>query len=87
MKKFAIVAIAVLLTGCSATPVKRSFPDLPPALTTGCDAIDAVPDTKKLSVVLTEVTKNYAHYQECSIKVDTWRAWYDEQKKIFESVK
>jgi hypothetical protein len=57
------------------------------ALTTACDAIDAVPDTKKLSVVLTVVTKNYAQYQECSIKVDAWRAWYDEQKKIFDSVK
>jgi hypothetical protein len=87
MKKFMIVAVVALLTGCGATPVKRTFPDLPPALTTGCDAIDAVPDTKKLSVVLTVVTKNYAQYQNCSIKVDTWRAWYDEQKKIFNSVK
>ena len=87
MKKFMIVAVVALLTGCSATPIKRTFPDLPPALTTGCDAIDAVPNTKKLSVVLTVVTKNYAQYQECSIKVDTWRAWYDEQKKIFDSVK
>jgi hypothetical protein len=87
MKHLLIIAVAVLLVGCSATPVKRNFPDLPPALTTGCDAIDAVPDTKKLSVVLTVVTKNYAHYQECSIKIDAWRAWYDEQKKIFESVK
>jgi uncharacterized protein YcfL len=33
MKKFSIVAVAaLLLTGCSATPVKRNFPDLPPAL-------------------------------------------------------
>ena len=87
MKHLLIIAVAVLLVGCSATPVKRNFPDLPPTLTTGCDAIDAVPDTKKLSVVLTVVTKNYAHYQECSIKVDAWRAWYNEQKKIFESVK
>ena len=87
MKHLLIVVMAVVLTGCTATPVKRTFPDLPPALTTGCDAIDAVPNTKKLSVVLTVVTQNYAQYQECMIKVDTWRAWYDEQKKIFESVK
>jgi hypothetical protein len=86
MKKFAIIAVVLLLVGCTA-PVKRNFPDLPPALTTGCNAIDPVPDTKKLSVVLTVVTKNYAQYQECSIKVDAWRAWYDEQKKIFDSVK
>ena len=87
MKHLLIVAIAVLLAGCTATPIKRTFPDLPPSLTTACEAIDEVPTTKKLSVVLTVVTKNYAQYQECMIKVDTWRAWYDEQKKIFESVK
>jgi uncharacterized lipoprotein YajG len=87
MKHLLIVAAVLMLTGCTATPVKRAFPDLPPALTTACEAIDQVPNTKKLSVVLTVVTQNYAQYQECSIKVDTWRAWYDEQKKIFESVK
>jgi|688.fasta_scaffold215702_6 hypothetical protein len=87
MKHLLIIAVAVVLAGCTATPVKRTFPDLPPALTTACDAIDEVPNTKKLSVVLTVVTRNYAQYQECMIKVDTWRAWYSEQKKIFESVK
>jgi hypothetical protein len=87
MKKLSIIAVVLLLTGCSATPVKRNFPDLPPALTTACDVIEPVPDTKKLSVVLITVTKNYSQYQECSIKVDTWLAWYNEQKKIFNSVK
>jgi uncharacterized lipoprotein YajG len=87
MKHLLIVAAVLMLTGCTATPVKRTFPNLPPALTTACEAINQVPNTKKLSVVLTVVTQNYAQYQECSIKVDTWRAWYDEQKKIFESVK
>lgn len=87
MKKLLIVVVAFILAGCTATPVKRTFPDLPPALTTACDPIDEVPTTKKLSVVLTVVTRNYAQYQECMIKVDAWRAWYSEQKKIFESVK
>lgn len=86
MKTLLILA-TVLLAGCGTAPVKRAFPDLPPSLATACDPIDPVPETKKLSVVLTVVTTNYAHYQECSIKVDTWRAWYAEQKKIFESVK
>jgi hypothetical protein len=87
MKHLLIVVMAFALVGCTATPVKRTFPDLPPALTTACEAIDEVPNTKKLSVVLTVVTRNYAQYQECMIKVDAWRAWYSEQKKIFESVK
>ena len=87
MKNLLIVAAAVLLTGCVATPVKRNFPEIPASLTAACDPIEEVPDTKKLSVVLTVVTRNYAQYQECMIKVDTWRVWYDKQKKIFELVK
>jgi hypothetical protein len=85
--KTLLILIVALLTGCSAVPVKRTFPELPPSLTKSCDPILPVPETKKLSVVLTVVTENYAHYQECSIRVDAWRAWYEEQKKIFESVK
>jgi hypothetical protein len=85
--KTLLILVTALLTGCMSVPVKRTFPELPPSLTQACDPIQPVPETKKLSVVLTVVVENYAHYQECSIKVDTWRAWYEEQKKIFESVK
>jgi uncharacterized lipoprotein YajG len=85
--KYLLIAAVLLLTGCSATPVKRNFPDIPTSLAAACDPINEVPATTKLSVVLTVVTKNYAQYQECAIKVDTWMAWYAEQKKIFDSVK
>ena len=60
MKHLLIVAAAVILAGCTATPVKRTFPDLPTSLTTACEPIDEVPATNKLSVVLSVVTKNYA---------------------------
>ena len=46
-----------------------------------------VPATKKLSDVLLVVTKNYGQYNECSIRVDSWIEWYNQQKKIFDSVK
>ena len=85
--KLIIIVLSLLLTGCSVTPVKRNFPTLPSSLTTQCEPIELVPETKKLSVVLSVVTTNYANYQECIIKVDTWRFWYEEQKKIFDSVK
>ena len=83
----AIIVSLALLTGCVATPVSREFPSVPANLTTACEAIADVPTTDKLSVVLATVTKNYTQFKECSIKVDTWNTWYNEQKKIFDSVK
>lgn len=85
--RLAVVVSLLLLTGCIATPVAREFPAAPTSLTAACDALMDVPATDKLSVVLTTVTKNYAQYQECSIRVDAWNQWYNEQKKIFDSVK
>ena len=84
--RLAIIISALLLTGCVATPVKRNFPEVPPSLTVACNSLIEVPSTDKLSVVLSTVTKNYGQYKECSIKVDAWNDWYNEQKKIFDSV-
>jgi hypothetical protein len=83
----AVVVSLLLLTGCVATPIDREFPAVPAGLTTACAALADVPATDKLSVVLTTVTQNYAQYRECSIRVDAWNQWYNEQKKIFDSVK
>lgn len=83
----AVVVSLLLLTGCVATPVAREFPAVPGSLTAACAALIDVPATDKLSVVLTTVTQNYAQYRECSIRVDAWNQWYNEQKKIFDSVK
>ena len=85
--RLAIVLSLLLLTGCVATPVAREFPAVPAGLTAACAALVDVPTTDKLSVVLTTVTTNYTLYKECSIRVDSWNEWYNEQKKIFDSVK
>jgi hypothetical protein len=85
--RLAIVVSLLLLTGCVATPVAREFPAVPADLTTACPALIDVPATDRLSVVLATVTRNYAQYKECSIKVDSWNEWYNEQKKIFDSIK
>jgi hypothetical protein len=87
MKSILVAVCFLFLVGCSATPVKRTFPEIPASLNTGCDPIDLAPETKKLSVILNVVIKNYSQYQECSLKVDAWRLWYEEQQKIFNSVK
>ena len=83
----AIVVSLLLLTGCVATSIDREFPAVPAGLTAACAALADVPVTDKLSVVLATVTQNYAQYKECSIRVDSWNTWYNEQKKIFDSVK
>ena len=85
--RLSIIVSVLLLTGCVATPVARNFPEVPTRLTAACDTLVEVPATDKLSVVLSTVVKNYGQYKECSIKVDAWNEWYNEQKKIFNSVK
>lgn len=83
--KYALIAL--LLVGCSATPVKRNFPEVPPELQTQCSELSKVKDNAKLSEVVSTVSSNYGQYHECRFKVDAWNEWYNSQKSIFESVK
>ena len=88
MKLYPVVLV-LLLTGCIGTaPVKQKWPEAPQTLTEKCE------DLKKIegdSVAITEMLKvvihNYTLYYECSTKVEGWKEWYNEQKKIFENVK
>lgn len=84
--KYTLICLLLLITGC-VTPVTRHFPDLPQSLQTRCQVLIDTPQTDKLSVVLESVIENYSRANECIIKEDTWFSWYNEQKKIFESVK
>jgi hypothetical protein len=76
-----------MLAGCSTTPVKRNFPEVPKELLETCADLKQTEPTTKLSEVLKVVTENYSQYHECRVKVDTWTDWYIKQKQIFESVK
>ena len=88
MKALLIVASAVLLTGCISVPVKRSFPEAPKELMTQCPELAKLPDgTTQISEMLKVITENYGQYHECKIKSDQWIQWYNQQKKIFDSVK
>lgn len=80
--------LALLLSGCVATPVTRHFPDQPDTTKEGCAELTTVPEgTTQLSVVLGGVLENYGKYHECKIKAETWQEWYNKQKEIFDSVK
>lgn len=84
MKRILFLVPVLLLTGClTSVPVKQKFPEVPQELVEACPDLQTVNDTNKLSEVLKVVTDNYAQYQECRIKVDTWVEWYKTQKEIY----
>jgi len=85
--KYALI-MALLLTGCStAVPVKRNFPGVPDKLMEKCPTLQPLKEEVKLSDVAQTTVTNYTTYYECSLKNDGWIEWYQEQKRIFESVK
>jgi|APGre2960657373_1045057.scaffolds.fasta_scaffold00014_60 hypothetical protein len=82
------IILAFLITGCSSTaPVKRNFPSVPEELLVSCPELKEVPETVKLSEVISVVVDNYGQYHQCAIKSEGWIEWYKSQKEIFESVK
>ena len=83
------ILIALLVAGCSTTvPVARNFPNATPELMKKCEALKKVEGDKvAITEMLKVIVQNYTLYYECSTKVDGWQDWYNEQKKIFDSVK
>lgn len=88
MKKTIIILCAVLLSGCATkVPVAMKFPAAPPSLLISCEDLETVPPTEEqLSEMLKVVVANYGRYHECRAKLDAWIDWYNQQKKITESV-
>jgi hypothetical protein len=86
--KYAVLTFALLLSACVSVPVERKFPQAPGEIQVPCNNLRTIdPATTKLSVVVDSVVTNYGQYQECQAKTDSWIQWYNDQKKIFESVK
>jgi len=91
MKKLLLVCAIFALVGCANTmtaKVTMTWPDTPPDLKTACPDLAPVdPDTTKLSDALNVITANYSQYYLCKDKVDNWLDWYNNQQKIYNSVK
>ena len=86
--RLTIIALALALSACVSVPVERKFPKAPDELMTACADLQPIPEgTTQLSVVVEAVATNYGQYQMCQTKNATWIDWYNEQKKIFDSVK
>ena len=86
--RYALI-LSLLLAGCSTlVPVKQNFPELPQAISEACPDLEKLPaETKKLSDVVGNVSKNYGTYYECQAKQEAVTEWYKAQRQIFESVK
>jgi hypothetical protein len=88
LMRYAVLLIAVLLTGCStAVPVTAKFPEAPGKMATQrCPDLQKLQDNARLSDVSRTVTINYSTYYECAVKADAWQEWYQIQQRIFEGV-
>lgn len=83
-----LFVVMFLLLGCSTTvPVRAKFPTAPDRLMQQCLPLDKLENESKLSDVAKSVTNNYTKYHQCSVQNESWIEWYNNQKKIFESVK
>jgi len=84
--KYAVLLIAVLLSGCSTVvPVTAKFPDPPgKGALERCPGLQKLQDNANLSDIARTVTVNYSTYYECAVRADAWQEWYQVQKHIFE---
>jgi len=90
MRLLAALVAPLVLTGCfaTATPVKRSFPQAPAYLMQPADTLRPLDkNTQDLDALILNANENYESYRELDIRLQGWQQWYQEQKKIFESVK
>jgi hypothetical protein len=90
MKFISVLLLSFILTGCSVfVPVKPpKFPDVPEQLRQKCQDLKMIENANvSITDMLRVVVNNYTLYHECSAKIDGWGDWYDEQKKIFNSLK
>ena len=87
--KYIVLGLALVLTACSTpVPVSQRFPDVPKALVERCESLKKIEGDKvAITEMLKVVVQNYGMYYECAAKVDGWNDWYQEQKRIYESVK
>jgi hypothetical protein len=87
--KYIILGLALVLAACSTpVPVSQRFPDVPKALVERCESLKKIEgDRVAITEMLKVVVQNYGMYYECAAKVDGWNDWYQEQKRIYESVK
>jgi len=85
--KYIIFSLILFLSGCAVKPLAPKWPDAPEELKKRCESLKTIEGNEvSLSDMLKIVVKNYTLHYECSIKVEGWNEWYENQKKIYETV-
>lgn len=90
MRLITAIMLPLLLAGCvtTATPVKRTWPAVPAELMEPAPVLRELdPSTQDLDALIINANDNYSLYREVESRLQDWQLWYQEQKKIFESVK
>jgi hypothetical protein len=87
--KYISLLLALFLMACSTSvPVRQKFPEVPQALIEKCENLKKIEGDKvAITEMLRVVVQNYGMYYECAAKVDGWQDWYNEQKRIYNSIK
>lgn len=87
MRTIFIIISIMILQGCTVVPMTSKFPPVPDRLLTSCELLSPA-DSSMTSIVelLKVVVENYTKYHECHAKNDIWIEWYNEQKKIHDSL-
>jgi hypothetical protein len=88
MKKLILIPMLLVLSACATkVPVAMKFPAAPESLLISCEDLKSIEkDEEQLSEMLKVVVENYGQYHVCRAKVDAWIEWYEQQKKISDSV-
>jgi hypothetical protein len=90
--KYLSLILVIFVSGCSLfgprhAPVNPpKWPDATPALIEKCKELQQLELTNQATItdILRTVVQNYGFYHQCSLKVDGWNKWYEEQKRIYE---
>lgn len=84
--KYSVVLCSVLLSGCWTVPVAPDFPKLPEqtVMNIACPDLKPLKTDPTISDLSTVLNSNYGLYYECAIKVNSWNAWYKQQKELYE---
>lgn len=86
--KIALIASALVLSGCASTHRDApKFPGTSTLLTTPCPKLDLIPEgTTLLSEAEKVISANYTKYHQCANQVKGWIKWYNEEKENYEKV-
>ena len=86
-----VFSFILFISGCSLfqkpVPIAPQWPDAPLQLKKKCDELKTVAGEKiSITDMMKVIVENYALHYQCSTKVEGWNEWYEEQKKIYETV-